>query len=153
MIEVLPLFGKYKYDTWRILPVKCYIDNFVRLQSCIRNINNCPRSFRVEAKLLLLLWAEVNALVYFSIFALTRVFSTLVGSPKNFMCRCPTRWCTAKRACAWYHFPVSHGNTPCPCKEYYHTWLPNDIARSSTRSWGAAPFLWCVAHCSLAIWY
>jgi hypothetical protein len=30
MIGVLPPLGKYKYDTWRILPVKC----------CIRNINN-----------------------------------------------------------------------------------------------------------------
>jgi hypothetical protein len=39
MIEVLPPLGKYKYDTWRILPVKCYIDNFVHLRSCIRNIN------------------------------------------------------------------------------------------------------------------
>jgi hypothetical protein len=40
MIEVLPPLEKYKYDTWRILPVKCYIDNSVRLWSCIRNINN-----------------------------------------------------------------------------------------------------------------
>jgi hypothetical protein len=40
MIEILPPRGKYKYDTWRILPVKCYIDNFVHLQSCIRNIKN-----------------------------------------------------------------------------------------------------------------
>jgi hypothetical protein len=39
MIEILPPFGKYKYDTWRILPVKCYIDNSVHLRSCIRNIN------------------------------------------------------------------------------------------------------------------
>jgi hypothetical protein len=39
MIEILPCMGKYKYDTWRILPVKCYIDNSVRLRSCIRNIN------------------------------------------------------------------------------------------------------------------
>jgi hypothetical protein len=38
MIEILPPLGKYKYDTWRILPVKCYIGNSVRLQSCIRNI-------------------------------------------------------------------------------------------------------------------
>jgi hypothetical protein len=29
MIEILPPLGKYKYDTWRILPVKCYIDNFM----------------------------------------------------------------------------------------------------------------------------
>jgi hypothetical protein len=39
MIEIIPPLGKYKYDTWRILPVKCYIDNFVCLQSCIRNDN------------------------------------------------------------------------------------------------------------------
>jgi hypothetical protein len=39
MIEVLAPLGKYKYDIWRILPVKFYIDNFVRLQSCIRNVN------------------------------------------------------------------------------------------------------------------
>jgi hypothetical protein len=39
MTEILPPLGKYKYDTWRILPVKCCIDNFVRLQSYIRNIN------------------------------------------------------------------------------------------------------------------
>jgi hypothetical protein len=39
MIEILPPLGKYKYDTWRILPVKCYIDNFVRLRSCKRNVN------------------------------------------------------------------------------------------------------------------
>jgi hypothetical protein len=39
MIENLPPLGKYKYDTYRILPVKCYIDNSVRLRSCIRNVN------------------------------------------------------------------------------------------------------------------
>jgi hypothetical protein len=27
--------GKYKYDTWRILPVRCYINNFVLLRSYI----------------------------------------------------------------------------------------------------------------------
>jgi hypothetical protein len=40
MIEVLPPLGKYKYDFRRILPVKCCIDNFVRLRSCIRNVNS-----------------------------------------------------------------------------------------------------------------
>jgi hypothetical protein len=35
MIEVLPPLGKYIYDIWRILQVKCYIDNPLRLQSCI----------------------------------------------------------------------------------------------------------------------
>jgi hypothetical protein len=39
MIEIRPLLGKYKYDTWRILLVKCYINNSVRLRSCIRNVN------------------------------------------------------------------------------------------------------------------
>jgi hypothetical protein len=39
MIAVLPPLGKYKYDTWRILLVKCYIDNSIRLRSCIRNVN------------------------------------------------------------------------------------------------------------------
>jgi hypothetical protein len=39
MIEILPLLGKYKYDTWRMLLVKCYIDNSVHLRSCIRNVN------------------------------------------------------------------------------------------------------------------
>jgi hypothetical protein len=40
MIEILPPLGKYKYDTWRILPIKCYIDNSVLLQSYIRNVNS-----------------------------------------------------------------------------------------------------------------
>jgi hypothetical protein len=39
MIENLTPLGKYKYNTWRILPMKCYIDNSVRLRSCIRNVN------------------------------------------------------------------------------------------------------------------
>jgi hypothetical protein len=39
MIEVLPPLKIYKYDTWRILPVKCYIDNSVCLRSCMRNVN------------------------------------------------------------------------------------------------------------------
>jgi hypothetical protein len=39
MIEILPPLRKYKYNTWRILLVRCYIHNSVRLWSCIRNIN------------------------------------------------------------------------------------------------------------------
>jgi hypothetical protein len=39
MIEILPSLGKYKYDTYRILLVKCYIDNSMHLRSCIRNVN------------------------------------------------------------------------------------------------------------------
>jgi hypothetical protein len=33
MIDVLPPLEKYKYDTWRILPVKCYIDNSVHIRN------------------------------------------------------------------------------------------------------------------------
>jgi hypothetical protein len=44
MIEILSPLVQYKYDTWRILPVKCYIDNSVRLRSCIRNVNNCSNA-------------------------------------------------------------------------------------------------------------
>jgi hypothetical protein len=40
IIDIIPPLGKYKFDTWRILLVKCYIDNSVCLQSCIRNVNN-----------------------------------------------------------------------------------------------------------------
>jgi hypothetical protein len=39
MIEILPPLQKYKYDTWIKIPVKCYIDNSVRLRSCIRNVS------------------------------------------------------------------------------------------------------------------
>jgi hypothetical protein len=42
MIEILPPLGKYKYDTKRILPVKCYIDNSVCLWSYIQNVNTHP---------------------------------------------------------------------------------------------------------------
>jgi hypothetical protein len=40
MIVILPPLGKYKYDTWRILLVKCNIDNSVHLRRCIRNVNS-----------------------------------------------------------------------------------------------------------------
>jgi hypothetical protein len=50
MIEILPPLGKYKYDTWRILLVKCYINNFVSLQSCIRNVNKNRLSFTLSPK-------------------------------------------------------------------------------------------------------
>jgi hypothetical protein len=38
MVEILPPLGKYKYDTWRILPMQCYIDNSMRLRSYKRNV-------------------------------------------------------------------------------------------------------------------
>jgi hypothetical protein len=40
MIEILPPMGKYKYDTWIIFPMKCYIDNSMCLWSCIRIVNS-----------------------------------------------------------------------------------------------------------------
>jgi hypothetical protein len=43
MIEIISPLGKYKYDTWRILSVKCNIDNSMRLRSCIRSINSSPK--------------------------------------------------------------------------------------------------------------
>jgi hypothetical protein len=39
MIELFLPLELNKYDTWRILLVKCYIDNYVCLQSYIRNVN------------------------------------------------------------------------------------------------------------------
>jgi hypothetical protein len=52
MIEIFPPLGKYKYDTWRILSLMCYIDNSVCLQSCIRNINkHFWRRCREEARI------------------------------------------------------------------------------------------------------
>jgi hypothetical protein len=62
MIEILPPLGKYKYDTWRILPVKCYIDNSVRLRSCIRNINRCHV---VSSAQTLLTGVQPRELLYF----------------------------------------------------------------------------------------
>jgi hypothetical protein len=71
MIEILPPLEKYKYDTYRILPVKCYIDNSIRLRSCIRNINKhfwhrCRRGsqyllsvYRLHGKIL----ASINSLI------------------------------------------------------------------------------------------
>jgi hypothetical protein len=50
MIEMLPLLRKYKYDNWKILPMKCYIDNFIRLRSYIRNINNDEQQKSVNKK-------------------------------------------------------------------------------------------------------
>jgi hypothetical protein len=52
MIAILPLLGKYKYDAWRILPVKCYMDNSMRMQSYIQNINSKLESAVVSEKMI-----------------------------------------------------------------------------------------------------
>jgi hypothetical protein len=53
MIEILPPLGKHKYDTWRMLPVKCYIANYVRLWSCIRNVNKCGGDKEMEESIVI----------------------------------------------------------------------------------------------------
>jgi hypothetical protein len=44
MIEILPPLEKYKYDTWRILPVKCYIENSVHFEELHKK---CQQAFLV----------------------------------------------------------------------------------------------------------
>jgi hypothetical protein len=62
MIEILPPLGKYKYDTWRILLVKCYIGNSVGLWSCIRNANRTPdMSVGFHAKMSLFSWRNLTS--------------------------------------------------------------------------------------------
>jgi hypothetical protein len=50
MIEILPPLAKYKYDIWKILLVKCYIDNSVRFRSYIRNVNNHPMAHSYQTR-------------------------------------------------------------------------------------------------------
>jgi hypothetical protein len=55
MIEILPPLGKYKYDICRIHPVKFYIDNSVRLGSCIQNVNTCCVDSFITPRVMVLL--------------------------------------------------------------------------------------------------
>jgi hypothetical protein len=77
MIEILLPLGKYKYDTWRILLEKCYIDNFVHLRSCIRNVNKhfwrCCRGGRQY----LLSTYRLQGIILTSIISLTDLSATL----------------------------------------------------------------------------
>jgi hypothetical protein len=77
MIEILPPFGKHKYDTWRILPVKCNIDNFVRLRSSISNVNkHFWRSCQEESQYLLPVY-RLYGIILDSIISLTDLSATL----------------------------------------------------------------------------
>jgi hypothetical protein len=77
MIEILPTLGKYKYDTWTILLVKCYIDNYVRLRNCIRNINkNFLCHCRGGSQYLLPIY-RLHGIILTSIISLTDVSATL----------------------------------------------------------------------------
>jgi hypothetical protein len=77
MIEILPPLGKYKYDTWRILPVKCYIDNSVRLRSYIRNVNkHFWRCCRGGSQYLLYVY-RLHGIILTSIISLTDLSAAL----------------------------------------------------------------------------
>jgi hypothetical protein len=77
MIEILPPLGKYKYHTWRILPVKCYIDNSMHLWSCIRNINkHFWRCCRGGSQYILSVY-RLNGIILNSIISLTNLSATL----------------------------------------------------------------------------
>jgi hypothetical protein len=77
MKEILPPLGKYKYDTWRILPVKCYVDNSVRLRSCIRNINkHFWRHCRGRSQYLLSVYT-LHGIILASIISLTDLSAAL----------------------------------------------------------------------------
>jgi hypothetical protein len=71
MIEIFPPLGRYKYDTWRILLVTCYIDNFMRLRSYIRNVNkHFWRHCRGGSKYLLSIY-RLHRIILTSIISLT----------------------------------------------------------------------------------
>jgi hypothetical protein len=77
MIEILPPLGKYKYDTWRILPVKCYIDNSVHLQGCIRNVKkHFWRRCRGGSQYLLSVY-RLHGIILTSIISLTDLSAAL----------------------------------------------------------------------------
>jgi hypothetical protein len=77
MIEIFPPLEKYKYDTWRILPVKCYIDNFVRLRSCIRNVNMLFWRRCLAGSQYLLSIYRLHAIILASIISLTDLSTAL----------------------------------------------------------------------------
>jgi hypothetical protein len=86
MIEILPPLEKYKYDTWRILSVKCYIENSMRLRSCIQNVAlHFWRRCRGGSQYLLSIY-RLHEIILTSIISLTdlsaalRLFMVFTGS-------------------------------------------------------------------------
>jgi hypothetical protein len=74
MIELLLPIELNKYDTSMILPVKCYIDNFMRLWNCIRNVNTLQNP------------PPIQPLAHYSLLHLSSPKSpphTTTSSPKN----------------------------------------------------------------------
>jgi hypothetical protein len=77
MIEILPPLEKYKSDTWRILPVKCYINNSMCLQSCIRNVNkHFLRRWQGGSQYLLSIY-RLHVIILTSIISLIDLSATL----------------------------------------------------------------------------
>jgi hypothetical protein len=77
MINILAPLGKHKYDTWRILPVKFYIDNFVRLRRCIWNVNkHFWRHCRGGSQYLLSVY-RLHGIILTSIISLTDLSAAL----------------------------------------------------------------------------
>jgi hypothetical protein len=77
MIEILHPLGKYEYDTYRILLVKCYIDNSMRLWSCIRNVNkHFWRRCRGGSQYLLSVY-RLHGIILTSIISLTDLSTVL----------------------------------------------------------------------------
>jgi hypothetical protein len=77
MIEIIPPLRKYKYDTYRILSVKCYIDNSVRLRSFIRNVNkHFWRHCQGGSQYLLSVY-RLHRIILTSILSLTDLFAAL----------------------------------------------------------------------------
>jgi hypothetical protein len=80
IIKILLALIKYKYDTWRILPVKCYIDNSLRLQGRIGNIKTkgAPVPLRV-------LWFRIPPLCPRGSGAATRLWTLLAVGIKKYL--------------------------------------------------------------------
>jgi hypothetical protein len=120
LIEILPLLGKYKYDTKRILLVKCYIDNFMRLRSCIQNVNKyfwCR--CRGESQYLLSIY-RLHGIILTSIISLTdlsaalRLFMVFTRScmtgfdlPVNYHSDPES---LLRKSCSWLSSPGSSGS-------------------------------------------
>jgi hypothetical protein len=77
MIEILPPLAKYKYNTWRILPVKCYIDNSVRLWSCLWNLNKHFWCHYRRGRQYLLSIYRLHGIILISIISLTDLSAAL----------------------------------------------------------------------------
>jgi hypothetical protein len=77
MREILPPLTKYKYDTWRILSVKCNINNSVRLRSCIRNVNKHFWRRCWGGSQYLLSVYRLHGIILSSIISLTNLFAAL----------------------------------------------------------------------------